>query len=175
VAQFERPDVDIAGVEDWGDLVKRIEQVLADCSSAKVADNLIVRLELFGTTPLAGRLRRDFDVLLEEARSAAKRAGSTFVEAVSLNVTTPSLETKSSAVDPVSELRRLMVDDGNNRSGVGQEIGDLLRQLQKQLPPELRDRFGKDDAETNSLIDEYCRQGAEDVLARLESVERRTE
>lgn len=175
VAQFERLDVDVAGVGDWGDMVACIEHALADCSGAKFADNVIVRLELLGATPLVGRLRRDFDVLLEEARSAAKRAGSTFVEAISLSVTVPTVETKSSAADPALELRRLMFDDGFNRGGVDQEVGDLLRQLQKQLPPELRDRFGKDDAETVALVDDYCRQGAEDVLARLEGVERQTE
>ncbi|NNE41557.1 MAG: DNA repair exonuclease [Marinicaulis sp.] len=175
VAQFERLDVDIAGIDDWGDMVVRFENVLAECSGAKVANNVIVRLELLGATPLASRLRRDFDVLLEEARSAGKRAGATFIEAVSLSVTTPSLETKSSVADPVSELRSLMLDGGFNRNVVDQEVGDLLRQLQKHLPPELRDRFGKVDAEIVTLVDEYCRQGAEEVLARLESVEGRTE
>lgn len=175
VAQFEPIEVDIAGAEDWGDMIARLEHVLADSSGAKIADNVIVRLELLGATPLASRLRRDFDVLLEEARSAARRAGSIFVEAVSLNVAAPMLETKSSAADPVSELRSLMLNDGFNRNVVEQEVGDLLRQLQKYLPPELRDRFGKDDAEMISLVDEYCRQGAEDVLARLESVEGRNE
>jgi exonuclease SbcD len=40
--------------------------------------------------------------------------------------------------------------------------------LQAQLPTDLRDLFGTDEAETKARRLELARQGADDVLARLQ-------
>jgi len=175
VAQFERMPINLSSLSDWGDMVGSLEKAIMGYAATRSADNIIARLELHGATSLAGRLRRDMDVLLEEARSAAKRVGSVFIETIVLKTTAPMVETKSSIADPISELRNLMLDESFNRTVVYNDVAELLRQFQKILPPELRDWFGKDDADIARLVDEYCRQGAEDVLARLEGAERRVE
>lgn len=175
VAQFERLAVDLSNISDWGDMAKSLESVLMEHNSARPADNTIARLELHGTTSLARTLRRDMDVLVEEARSAAKRAGNVFIETIVLKVTAPDRETEAAIPDPISELRTLMLDENFNRIIVENDVAELLHQLQKNLPPELRDHFGKDDADIARLVDDYCLEGAEDVLARLEGAKRRAE
>ena len=64
VAQFERVGLDLSGVEDWSDLIGRLEQSLEEVADSVQAEHLIARLELTGSSHLSSLLRRDRDVLI---------------------------------------------------------------------------------------------------------------
>ena len=44
-----------------------------------------------------------------------------------------------------------------------------MEKLRAQLPPEARDCLGADEAGFAAVLDELSREGAEDVLARLDT------
>jgi len=44
----------------------------------------------------------------------------------------------------------------------------MAENLQGQLPPELRDLLGTDEIRTAQTLENLAREGAEDVLARLQ-------
>ena len=167
VVQFERVDIEISGVDDWRDLIECAEVALGTAFDDAATDHVIARVRLSGVTPLAARLRRDGDVLIEELREAGRRSGSTFIESVVNDATHETLESKLAITDPITELRHLMQGEGLDRSAAAVRTKELLEDLQRKLPPKLRDRFEARPEQDDRLIEDYLREGAEDVLARL--------
>ena len=173
VVQFERVDVDISGVEDWRGLVERAEAALGAAFDGAATDHVIARVRLSGMTRLAARLRRDADVLIEELREAGRRSGSMFIESVVNEAVVKVAESKSTVTDPITELRSLIRGEGLDRPMVAARTKELLEDLQRKLPPKLRDRFEVGLEQHDGLIEDYLREGAEDVVARLAVAEER--
>ena len=171
LVQFERISIDVTGISEWSELVKQAYKALLDIRDTVSTDAIIARIELYGQSALAAKIRRDNDVALEEFRHAGQRAGSVFVESITNNVSELVLETKSAISDPVRELRVLMRSDGQNSSMIDDQLRGILVALQSKLPPELRDQFGSDENSIDSLLKSYSSDGQEDVLARLQSDE----
>ena len=174
VAQFERVKLDLTGIEDWPALIGQLEQSLVATMDTMRAQNLIARIEMTGRSPLSARLRRDRDVLIEEARAAAMRCGSVFIEDVKINVDPPSTSQHRSLMDPVSELRRILHEESIDQSPSILKAKSLLSDLQKDLPLELRSTFGDDEAHISERIEAFLSEGATEVLARLEVAENDT-
>ena len=171
VAQFERIGLDVTDVEEWSAMLGELEDALAAAADGLRADHLIARVELTGRSLLSARIHRDRDVLTEEVRAAARRSGSIFIEDVAVNVTTPAASNLTGLADPVSELRRIVGEEGADHSPAIEDAISLLADLQRDLPPELRDAFGDDDTETREAIKIAMREGAAEILARLEVAE----
>ena len=74
VAQFERLRIDLAGVDDWRDALKRIDKGLLDARASASSEHLVARLKLTGATPLAWRLRSDAEMLAEDFARARRCA-----------------------------------------------------------------------------------------------------
>jgi DNA repair exonuclease SbcCD nuclease subunit len=166
VAQFERVGVTVDGVEDWRGVVRAIDDAVGAARDGVRADTLVARLEVRGKTPLAPRLRRDRDILVGEALQSAAAIGKAFIEAVTIDVGLPDMP---SGHDPISELRTLIESGAGSTDAVRAGALDLLTALQEQLPAELRDAFGADDAALRQKVDHYLKLGSEEVLARLEA------
>jgi len=166
VAQFERVRVSVDGLEDWRGVIRAIDEALGAVRHAVRADYLVVRLDVHGASPLASRLRRDRDVLIGEARQSAEAIGKTFIESVAVDVGQPVLP---SGRDPISELRVLIASGAGSVETVRADALALLIELQEQLPADIRDDFGVDDAALRQKVDHYLKLGSEEVLARLEA------
>jgi DNA repair exonuclease SbcCD nuclease subunit len=172
VAQFERVSIDVTAITEWADLVYEMERVFTEVGEKVLAKHLITRLELQGASSLASRMRRDFDVLDEEARSVAQRCGSVFIEQINVTAGAIPVETKSAIADPVGELRQLIAEGGvSDQADIEAQTLALCRDVQKNLPPELRDILGADDDAMVTLVKQCLEQGAEDVLAHLDGAE----
>jgi len=169
IAQFERVAVDVAGVEDWSQILRRIETALGEAADAAKAGHLVARLEILGRTPLAMRLRRDLDVLIEEARQSAGARDRIFVEAVDLHTHAPEQARSIDGDDPLTELRLLMGREAGNREVLKDAARLLIEDLQQKLPPELRDRFGDSEARLAELAESFIEEGGETLLARFEA------
>ena len=167
VVQFERVDVDISGVDDWRGFIECAETALGAAFDDAATDHVIARVRLTGVTSLAAQLRRDADVLIEELRETGRRSGSTFIESVVNDAVLEAVESKSAITDPITELRNLMRGKELDRRTVAARTKDLLADLQKKLPPKMRDRFDVGPEHDDRLIEDYLREGAEDVLVRL--------
>ena len=80
VAQFERVDIDLTGVDDWRNLVGQIGHSLEQARQGIPSEQLVARLHLTGATPLAWRIRRDIDLLTAESQERASVIGACWVE-----------------------------------------------------------------------------------------------
>ena len=164
VAEFHRVPVDLGDATDWRDVADVMIRALTAARAGLGADVLVARPVLSGTTPLAYALRRDADRVLAEARQAASIVGRIAIDKVELQVS--ALETKGGpALDPLAELRGALA--GDLSPAMAEQARGLIEELRAALPVEIRDRFGRTEAETMVLATQLLREGAADVLARL--------
>ena len=113
-------------------------------------------------------MRRDADLLTTEAEERAAQTGAVWVEKPEIDCTPPAAA-GGSATDPLHELRTLIDTAILGSDGFEAALATLADGLQAQLPTDLRDLFGTDEARTRALRTDLARQGAEEVLARLQS------
>ena len=171
IAQFERVLVEVTGLTDWPDVVATLEMSLRQAREAAVCEHLVARLEVAGTTPLASRLRRDADWLLDEARQVAASLSGTAVEKISIEAQSPARPEKAADYDPVSELQDLIAGEVLGSETFRAEVRAIVTDLQQRLPPELRDSLGESEQAIEETIARVILEGGKDVLARLEGVE----
>jgi len=93
------------------------------------------------------------------------------IESIASDVCPKTSEADEVKGDPIKELRELMHSEVLDRATAVEQTRAMLKDLQSKLPPELRDRFEADDDDAADLVDRYLNDGAEDVLARLETSE----
>jgi exonuclease SbcD len=167
LAQFERIDVDVGGVEDWQDILGRVGQAIEAARGATASEHLVARLRLTGGTPLAWRMRRDFDMLKTEAESRAAEAGKSWIEKIEIDCVPPLAAVEPSG-DPLVELRRLINSEIMASDAYHEEIARIANELRGQLPPECRAMLGSDEESGTAALRELIRAGADDVLARLQ-------
>ncbi len=171
IAQFERVQIDVTGLAEWPDILGALETGLRVTRDAAVSDHLVARLEIVGHTTLALRLRRDPDVLLGEAQQAAASLPRTAIEKISVDAHAPAMPADASGYDPVVELRALIEGEVLGSAAFRANIRDVVTDLQRQLPPELRDVLGETDEAITETIARIITEGGEDVLARLDASE----
>ena len=168
VAQFERVAVDLGGVEEWRGALAAVEAALGARRDATRSEHLVARVEIVGTTPLAWRLRRDADVLLEDLRVRAQALGRTWLDTVALRVEAPEAPAgPAGSADPLVELRRLIHDDVLASAEFRSTLGEIVADLSKKLPGECRDAVFGAGGEAAAVLARLAAEGAEDVLARL--------
>ena len=171
IAQFERLPVDLAGVEEWREVVAAIESALGDARDLAQSDHLVARLEIVGETALAFKLRRDADLLLEEARQAAASLPKTAIEKVVIDVKNPAAPTGAAGPDPMIELGQVIATRVNDSESFRAAARAFVTDLQRQLPPSLRSLYGDTDEEIDAAVSRIITGGGEDVLARLKGPE----
>ncbi len=173
VAEFERVQVDLGGVEDWREGLERIEKGLAAARAAAPSEHLVVRLKLAGATPLAWRLRSDADKLEEDARLIAAELGRTWIDRIELNCAAPRATDSALSGDPIAELRGLMETEVARSLAFQDALRDLAAEMRAQLPAASRDDLlGRDAEECANILRRIAREGAEDVLAHLRAADR---
>lgn len=166
-ARFERLTIDVTGLEDWRELPQRLEAGLAPLRDATRSPQLVARVTLAGTTPLAFKLRRDADLLRAEAEQAAERVGRSWVEKLELAVSPPGSSADAGDGGALAELDRLMRADIAG-DALREDVGRLVRELTTELPAELRDGFGGGEAALAGFVESLLREAEADVVARLD-------
>jgi DNA repair exonuclease SbcCD nuclease subunit len=169
VAQFERISVDVSGLEDWRDLVAAVTRALEKERDALRSEYLVARVRITGATPLAWRIRRDADLLKTEADDRGSVIGGCWIEQLEI-ACRPAEQQGQTSGDPIRELHRLIEDDVFGSEAFRSELMGVAEEIRAQLPQECRDVFGSDEASFKKAIAHLAREGAEGVMARLESV-----
>ncbi len=173
VAQFERLHIDLAGADDWRDVLKRIDKGLLDGRAAASSEHLVARLKLTGTTPLAWRLRSDADILAEESRTFGAAIGKTWIDKIELDCAAPRANERAPMSDPVAELRALMETEVAQSKSFQDALREMAEELSRNLPNGSRDGLlGRDPGEFAAMLRAVAREGAEDVLAHLRAGDR---
>ncbi len=166
VAQFERVQVDVGGVSEWRDLVRRIADELGRARDEVGAEHLIARVALRGTTPLAWRIRRDADLVRTQAEERAESLERTWIDKVELDVAVPGAADHGAGA--LDDLRRLIRDEVTPSIAYTLGMTAIIEELSSQLPPECRHVLGSDEAGQKAVLAKLALDGSETVLARLE-------
>lgn len=171
IAQFERVAVDASGMDDWRDLVAAIAAGLEQARELAGSDQLVARLRFSGATPLAWRMRADLDLLKSEAENRAAGIGACWIEALETDCRAPGAAPApgASTADPLTELRRLITEEVIDTDDYKKELLGIAEELRGQLPAECRTLLGDDAYAFQAILDDLARDGADDVLARLQA------
>lgn len=167
VAQFERVDIDLTGIDDWRNLVGQIGHSLEQARQGIPSEQLVARLHLTGATPLAWRIRRDIDLLTAESQERASVIGACWVEKLETSCRPSLAVTAENAPDPLLELRRFIEGEVIGSDAFRAELASMADELRRKLPAECRDIFGSDEKAFRDGLALLAREGMEDVLARL--------
>lgn len=165
VAQFERLVIDISRANDWKGVVLEAKGSLERLSSVVSADHLVARVEITGATELAWRIRRDADLLRTELETYGATIGNVWIEKVVTSPVAPKDgDARPSALD---ELAAIIDSEIHSSTEYRDEVRSIADELRGQLPAELREIFGKDQASFENLLAQFAKDGASQVLARL--------
>ncbi|THK40175.1 exonuclease SbcCD subunit D [Ensifer sp. MPMI2T] len=167
VAVFERLSVDIAGAAEWRDVLDLGTRALTRLRHEISAENLILRISLTGTTPLAWRLRRDADLLQTELTNISAGLSGCWVEKIDLLCREPRAQDDRPSREPVEELASLVENEVLPAFGFRAEIRAVAGELLQHLPPELRQTLAPDEDALEELAMNAGLMGSADVLAHL--------
>jgi DNA repair exonuclease SbcCD nuclease subunit len=167
IAQFERVEVDATGIDEWDVLAKAIGKSLDRARSNASSDQLVARIRLTGTTPLAWRMRRDIEVLQAEAEDRAFVVGRCWVEKLEIQARPPS-EADSASGGPLIELRRVIGDEVAGSDAFKTAAVEAAEELRAQLPPECRHILGEDESAFERIVTDLLDESADNVVARLQ-------
>jgi DNA repair protein SbcD/Mre11 len=162
---FRRVAVDLAGVDAWPVVSRRIAEAAADAATATGAATAILRVRLSGETPFAWRLRRDIDTLLEEAEVDI---GDRRIRIEKIETACREPQRAEHGSDPLAVLSRIALDqvlasEGFRKAAVS-EVEDFLR---RAVPSEARDVLGGSPDENERQVIALAQRGVETLLARL--------
>lgn len=170
LVEFARCEASLAGATGWGDVAAAMAAALRAAREASGAPDLVLRLRLSGATPLAWRLRRDRDMLADEAARQAEALGGVWVEAVESACVpppagAPAAEGTPAASGALAELQRILAAEVS--PGLDADLAALQDEVVRALPPELRPRFPAEPGPAAELRAALLAEGIADVLARL--------
>jgi DNA repair exonuclease SbcCD nuclease subunit len=166
VAQFEPIEIDLTGIDDWQEMTTALAKSFQRVREQIPSEHLVARLRFTGTTSLAWRLRRDRDLLYEEAQNRASVLGKAWIDKIEIDAKAPGA-TSGPAADPILELRRCIAEDIVHSASYQEEIAVIADELRSQLPPECRGFLGTEETAFQSILRLLAAEGSEDVLARL--------
>jgi exonuclease SbcD len=166
-AVFERVAIDLAGAQEWRQMLDRVTETLSSLRNGTIADHLILRISLTGASPLAWKLRRDPDFLFAELSNVAAGLSGCWIEKIDIDCRGPRGAGTASGPDPVEELAALIRSDVLPSHAFRQEAGAMLDELLLQLPRELRETLANDEAAAARLVETIAAAGSDDVLAYL--------
>lgn len=171
IAAFERLAVDLGGVEDWTSMLRDVRAAVEQQKERARADHLICRIMLFGTTPLAWRLHRDHDLLAAELQAAADGVGDSWIETVELSVVQPRGGEAQADIGAFAELADIIEREILPSHAYREELRDVLAGLMSQLPRDVRDLLGVEEADEAVLLASAAERGVMEILPRLAAVQ----
>ena len=169
-ARFERLALELSAEDDWQSLLGRLETALTERRDRLDVEQLILRVELHGRSPLAWRIARDRDLLRTLLRETAEGLEGTWVEKVSSTVRPPehSAAADAGGLEPVLGRLEALIDDELLASPeLGRQVEQELGEFLKKLPRELRHLLGDDEAASAARVETLLREGSSELLMRI--------
>ena len=162
--RFERLKVELAGVEDWGQVVAAVTSSLRAAGlTARPEEHLVLRLQLTGNTSLAFRIARDLDQLRQEAVACAEGVNGLWID---------KLENRTSGGGTAetrlpADLVAMVTTDLPKDPALMAALGELARDLVQDLPAELRYLLGDDENTLRRHCASLLVDGTAQLLPRL--------
>jgi DNA repair exonuclease SbcCD nuclease subunit len=165
--RFDRIMLDCNGMAEWATLLSSLERAIRQAGQAlRSEDHLVIRPVLGGATQLAWRIARDIDRLTEEARAFATAAG-LWIDKLELRVTEAGDAVTAAATHLPAELVQTVLKDLPQDPALSAALQTTAQELLRDLPPDLRDMLGHDEAELARRCLDLLAQGTPIVLAGL--------
>lgn len=164
IAEFCRAHANLTAIDDWQEVLVSLRTALESARDVASADHAICHVELVGSSSLGWRLRRDADLIIAEARDVAEQIENVWIDRIENKVTPPAPSVDET--DPIDELETLMKEVAEDRT-FRIAAASHLDQIVRAMPPELRDRYGKDQGDTEAALKRLLVDGTADVIAAL--------
>lgn len=163
--RFERIRVSIDGFEHRPEAFTHMVNTILQQAAAIEVDHLILRVQLFGATPLRHHYKRDSKALLIQLRTEFEQRDDLWVDSVDVRkLTLHSGESSTSTKHDqalVSQLQSLINDELLNTANVKDTVEQDITKLIRALPAELKDLF------ESSQQEDLLRSGADWILQHL--------
>lgn len=162
--RFDRVPVDLSGIQDWGQAVAAVTGAIRAAGAApRASDHLVLRADLTGQTPLAFRLARDLDQMLQEALACAEGLPGVWIDKLENHTHQDGAPDMRLPADLVA----LVTEDLPRDPAMMAALADLARDLLQDLPPDLRDLLGDDEAALRDQCAALLAEGTAQLLPRL--------
>ncbi|MCY3726623.1 MAG: DNA repair exonuclease [Rhodobacteraceae bacterium] len=173
VLQFERVKIDVSDITEWRELVETIHKSIQQLMQTLSHKIYVLRLNLLGTTDLNWRIRRDSEILLEEARRIVDDNHEFWIEKVEINTRGKTVN-DNNRVYAGALTNLAFLEDTEIPHSVLREIGEYTETVLKALPPASRKVLGDSEEEKNKTVEELLKEGISDTLAYLKNPDSET-
>lgn len=160
--EFRRDSLDVSDCEGASDLHDRIADRVAALSDAPA--HVVAQLTLTGATPLNWQLRRDADLLHAVAVDAAEAVGSVWIDRIEIATRLPDAQAPS---DTAADAIAALIAEAAGAPGLPEEAGALVTAVLSDLPPELRDHWGADEAALAETAARLIGEASDWAIARM--------
>lgn len=166
--RFDRACVDVTGMADWAQVVSALTAAIRAAGHvARAEEHLVLRPHLTGQTPLGFRIARDLDQLLQEAIATAEGLPGLWIDKLENRTDAPTLAETRLPADLVAIITADLPDD----PGLMAALVDLAAAFVQDLPPELRNLLGEDEATLHAHCAALLAEGTAQLLPRLTMAE----
>jgi len=166
LVQFEYTPIELNDSLTWNEVVDLINQAIDQVAAKCEAEQLVVRIVLTGTTPLAWKLHRDEDLLLAEIESRAE-GESKWIDKLVINCDAPERMQNAADDGPQTEFSELMKAEISSSEQFLLSAKQAVNEVVSALPAELRDHFGTDELSRERLIKALATKGSKQVEAHI--------
>ena len=170
VAQFERLFIDVSDVADWKAMIGKVSGGLERLRSTIPADHLVARIQLHGSHEMAWRIRRDLDLIRTELETRGSASGNIWIDKVQTSCIGAE-DTEGNTGSALSELTSIINADVLESAPYQQEIAAIADELRGQLPAELRNIFGTDEAAFRDVLAGFAQEGSANIVALLRNTQ----
>lgn len=165
--RFERIMMDCTGVTEWAELLSSLEHAIrASGQATRSEDHLVIRPVLHGITPLAWRMTRDIDRLTEEARTFAATVG-LWIDKLELQVAKGGDAVGEAGIHLPAELVQTVLTELPRDPALAAALQTAAQELLRDLPADLRDLLGQNEAELAGHCQDLLADGAPLILDAL--------
>lgn len=165
--RFERIMLDCTGATEWAEMLSSLEHAIrAAGQAARSEDHLVIRPVLHGITPLAWRMNRDMDRLTEEASAFAATAG-LWIDKLELQVAKGGDAVGDAGTHLPAELVQTVLTELRRDPALANALQAVAQELLRDLPPDLRDLLGQNEADLAQHCQDLLANGAPLILGGL--------
>jgi DNA repair protein SbcD/Mre11 len=163
--EFKKIQLDLSNIIEWQQALELIQNTLEKIRNNGKATNLICRITLIGHSPLYWHLHRDFDFFEAEIKEIMQKFEGLFLD--DLKIEMDAVVTAINDTDPTIELEGYMKQVMMNDAFCAQ-INSFFDKAVRQIPQELRNEYGGDQKDRESIIQHFLSEGIANVIASLQ-------
>lgn len=166
VLQFEKVEIDISELDEWKEVVEAIQANIKNLIQNLSHKIFVLRIILYGSSQLNWKIRRDVELLLEEARRIVEGNHEFWIEKIKPNTREKTSEDENQAyTGALAHLSTL--EEQKSPYSVMRDVDTYTEAILKALPHPMKKTLGDSEEEREKIIHELLKEGISDTLAYL--------